>query len=242
MGSLATASNLKTRKLKVFAQVKCPSCPNTLLLEFEKVGCAGDDVLFECKTQPNAGLQMWRWMVQEKPRIPNYKPHYAGRSVFEQKLDHQCMEMANGIVKWKNDIAPGSSLSDILSQVEDYTEGVSWRNFKKNHAVVAVCGNGNTSESKHGFNGSFAPVKYKDTLLTNTMTAVLGPVLDEKSSQFCENKVGRCAEVHAANSFLYRGAVENLSLLQFSIAYQIRDALPRSYCMNCITLFQLNNA
>lgn len=145
-------------------------------------------------------------------------------------------------MEWHGVGAPGQSLEQILSRVEDYTKGSSWKNFRKKHLVVAVCGNGMNGNTHHGFSGKFAPVHNKNTDLMNAMRHRLGGAPEGRSNQFCNNLVGHCAEVHATNSYLYYEQQVPLNQLEYSIAYLVRNAMPRSYCMNCITLFNLRNA
>lgn len=74
------------------------------------------------------------------------------------------------------------------------------------------------------------------------MDTKLGGAPEENSKLFCNNPIGHCAEVHAANSFLFYEPKTALKSFRFSIAYLIRFGEPRSYCMNCIELFDLTNA
>lgn len=242
VGNLVMASSIITRRPVIIAKVVCPNCYKSIELEFKWKQTVKDEMLFECVNQHNTVLQMWRWMVNDKPLTPQYRPGYNKRTALEQSLDKDCKRIADDIVEWHDKGTQSNSLETILSQVQDYTKGNSWKNFNKKHKVVAVCCNSSTSTTKQGYSGNFAPVHHKNPDLMAAIRGVLQAEPEEKSVLFCNNKVGHCAEVHASNTLLFYEPQYSLHDLKFSIAYLIRNALPRSYCMNCITLFQLNNA
>ena len=220
--------------------VNCPHCHNVFKLEMKRMRIVGNHLLFECVSPLNTGLQMWRLMLDDSLKMPNYHPNFAYRPN-EQALDNKCKKIADDLIGWKQSKAPSQNLEMILGQVEDYTKGNSWNNFYGKHKVVAVCGDISTGMMKPGFSGKFYSINYKNADLMNAILSELGEP-DNSSKLFCNNPVGHCAEVHAANSFLYYESTHSLNTLSFSIAYRVRDAQPRSYCMNCITLFKLTNA
>lgn len=108
--------------------------------------------------------------------------------------------------------------------------------------MVALCGSFKSDTITRGFSGEFYSVNYKNADLMEAMDTKLGGAPEENSKLFCNNPIGHCAEVHAANSFLFYEPKTALKSFRFSIAYLIRFGEPRSYCMNCIELFDLTNA
>lgn len=223
------------------ARIKCPHCRNTFDLSFEACKSRGDEVLFKCIENPNTGLYMWKNMGSGNPKIPVYRPHARKRTLFERNLDARCALIAAHTVRWKQGAAVGRSLTDILSRLEDYTKCKTWTQFKKHHLVVDVCSTAGSTEMCEGFSGSFETVNNKHQDLKVALKDRLGRDAGMESNQFCQNKIGRCAEVHAANRCLNNVANSNINHLKFSIAYICRTGQPRSYCMNCITLFRLRN-
>lgn len=242
-GNLTLLQGVTTSHPNICAHIKCPNCPNDFDLIFEWRQTVREEMLFECVSPPNAGLKMWRWMVGGEPRIPQYEYNPHGRSLLEQTLDQQCKMIADEIVGWGNNGGGlGQNLETMLSHAEDYTKGKSWKNFTNKHFMVVVCENCLTGTKKPGYSGKFAPVHFKDSDLMAAINGVLKPNQNNKSVFFCDNPVGNCAEVHATNSLLYYEPLFGLNNFVYSIAYMTRFGLPRSYCMNCIALFHLNNA
>lgn len=201
---------------QLVAKVECPSCHQKFDLVFTERRRTGVEILYVCGNQPNDGLEMWRRWENGIPKQPVYTPNYAGRNPSEQGLDALCKRTADNLVEWQERGAPGQSLERILSRVEDYTKDSSWKNFRKKHLVVVVCGNGMFGNTHHGFSGKFAPVHYKNPGLMNAMRQNLGAEPEEKSNQFCNNRVGHCAEVHATNSYLYYEQQVPLNQLKYS--------------------------
>lgn len=227
---------------QLVARVECPCCHQKFDLVFTESQRTGSEIMYVCDNQQNGGLELWRRWENGIPKQPGYTPNYAGRNPSEQGLDALCKRTADNLVEWQERGVPGQGLEQILSRVEDYTKDSSWKNFRKKHLVVVVCGNGMFGNIHHGFSGKFAPVHYKNPGLMNAMRQNLGAEPEEKSNQFCNNLVGHCAEVHATNSYLYYDQHVPLNQLEYSIAYLVRNAMPQSYCMNCIALFNLRNA
>ncbi len=235
--------------LRVRARIKCPACsvatcphPGHFDIEFEQVCTQGPEVLFQAISS-NTELQMWRLVVNDQAKIPSYHP--GGRTGLEGDLDTQSKSIADAMFNWKG---PGVAINDlirVLSQVEDYTKSKSWDAFTKHHFIVATSAidkPGIHSSILSGFNGIYANVPFKNTKLQGTFVSRLGDKEGMQSNVFCNNHIGQCAEVHSANRSLNADARANLSDLKFSIAYHCRTNRPRSYCLNCITLFDLNNA
>lgn len=241
-GNLIMLQGSAEDKPNINAQIECPNCRNHFSLAFEWRQTLRDEMQFECVSQPNVGLKMWRWIIHDEPLIPRYEYNLLKRSQSEQCLDQECKKIADEIVGWKsNGGAPGQALEDMLSHAEDYTKGKTWKNFTKKHFMVVVCGNCLSGTIQPGYSGKFEPVHHKNADLLAAMYGVLSPNPDNKSVFFCNNPVGNCAEVHATNSLLYYEPQFGLNNLQYSIAYMTRFGTPRSYCMNCIALFRLNN-
>ena len=242
LGDLSVVSLPSAPISQLVAQVECPSCHQKFDLVFTERRRTGVEILYVCDNQPNDGLEMWRRWENGKPKRPVFIPNNVGRDPSEQWLDALCKRTADNIVEWQGCGVPGQSLEQILGRVEDYTKSSSWKNFRKKHLVVAICGNGINGNTHHGFSGKFALVHYKNPDLMNAIQQTLGAEPEDKSNQFCNNRVGHCAEVHATNSYLYYDKQVQLNQLEYSTAYLVRNAMPRSYCMNCIALFNLRNA
>lgn len=228
----------------VLAHVECPICNERIDLSFISQGNVGNEVLFECNMPLNGGLQMWRMIVNQKPNPPEFHPNVGNRSKVEQVLDSHCKEIANLFHKWKVQPQQEQQLSRILEEVEDYTKKDSWRKFNYRHYVVNVCGEGGSRAFFRGFSGIFGVVKDKNLQLMNAFGQILGGGVDDKSNQFCKNPIGHCAEMHAANLCLNKVTSLSITDLRISISYTTRlgSSRPRSYCLNCITLFNLRNA
>lgn len=225
----------------LITRIVCPRCSNTFEMTFEPCKSRRDEVLFKCINNPNTGLYMWKNMGSGNPKLPVYRPHARRRTLFERNLDVRCALIAAHTVRWKQGAAVGRSLTEILSSLEDYTKCKTWTQFKRHHLVVDVCSMAGSTEMYEGFSGNFQNVNNKHQDLVRAYRRRLGSDAEMESNQFCQNKIGRCAEVHAANRCLNKVANSDINHLKFSIAYVCRTGQPRSYCMNCITLFGLRN-
>ena len=238
-----------SKPLRVRARIKCPTCtvaacphPGHFDIEFEQIRTQGPEVLFQAISS-NTGLQMWRLVVNNQAKIPSYYP--GGRTGLEGNLDTQSKSIADAMFKWKGSGVANNDLITVLSQVEDYTKSKSWNAFTKQHFIVATSAidkPGIQPNNHPGFNGIYANVPNKNAKLQGAFVSQLGDKEGAQSNVFCNNPIGQCAEVHSANGSLNVDAGANLSDLKFSIAYHCRTSRPRSYCLNCITLFDLNNA
>lgn len=221
------------------AHINCPHCHQTFDVEFDIMANQGAETLFECNRQQNLGLQIWRRIENGNAKQPVFLPRINGCSYSEAELDGICRRIVCDYLRWKNQPQPNDDLAAILSQVEDYTQTVTWKKFHKRHYMVAVCAMPHTSKKFYfaGFNGDFRRVNNKNASLVHGLLRQLGGSAGSASNQFCNNPIGRCAEVHAANKCLNAfPGVKNNGLL-FSIAHECRTGVPRSYCQNCITLF-----
>jgi len=231
----------KTLHSSLITRIVCPHCSNTFEMTFEPCKSRVDEVLYKCIDYPNAGLYMWKNMGSGNPKLPVYRPHARRRTLLERSLDARCALIAAHTVRWKQGAAVGMSLTEILSRLEDYTKCKTWAQFKKRHLVVDVCSMAGSTKMFEGFSGNFLNVNNRHRDLVRAYRHRLGSDAEMESNQFCQNMIGRCAEVHAANRCLNNDAHSDINHLKFSIAYVCRTGLPRSYCMNCITLFRLRN-
>ena len=228
--------------IDIHAQIKCPICQAQFQVLFVHRRQVGNESLFECEIEPNRGLQMWRLIIDGEPKPPVYQPIEGNRSPYEQTIDSWCKTIADLIYLWNNQPQLGQDLVNILGEVVDYTKMDSWKTFKKRHYMVNVCGREGSSFYA-GFSGKFDVVKKKNQQLSNAFVKKLGSDAEKKSNQFCNNLIGHCAEMHAANLCLNQDSLASLPNLRFSIAYTCRfgSSRPHSYCLNCITLFDLKN-
>lgn len=223
---------------RLCVQLECPDCHNRFNLCFiEKSKAANHDTLFECTEQSNVGLQMWKRIEGCSLKIPSYFPNMGNRTAFEKSLDEMALAMVDKIHPWKEQPKPAKTLADYLGEVDDYTKQITWKKFKKRQLIVAFCAHDGGENYYHGFNGLFNTVKVKNQVLEQDFVSKLGGHEEDLPKHYCNNKIGHCAEVHAANSCLNHEPAPNTDDLRFSIAYQCRTAHPRSYCLNCITLF-----
>ncbi len=173
--------------------------------------------------------------------IPVYNPSSFARTAFERSLDQKALDMAQKIYPWQNQPIRAKNLADYLGEVEDYTKQISWKKFRKAQLIVAYCAHDGGNSFYRGFNGLFNTVKVKNNVLCKEFNSKLGGSEEEFPKHYCNNRIGHCAEMHAANSCLNYEPADNTDDLRFSIAYQCRTATPRSYCLNCVTLFQNAN-
>ena len=228
-------------KAEIIAFVECPKCHVISQIIFVHRRDAGNETLFECIIPPNNGLQMWRWIVNGVPKMPVFQPEEGGRSQCESILDSHCRDVVDHLLEWKNQPQPGQELADLLGEVQDYTKTTSWRAFSKRHFIVNICAKNDSHSFYLGFSGIFSVVKRKNSQLMSAFQHKLGGCAEDKSKQFCKNLIGHCAEMHAANKCMNYESPISLSDLRFSIAYVYRTGMPRSYCMNCITVFSVRN-
>ena len=129
------------------------------------------------------------------------------------------------------------SLADYLGEFDDYTKQIKWKQFKKRQLIVAYCAHDGVLNFYKGYNGVFNTVKVKNKVLNGEFVTKLGGTEENLPKHYCNNKIGHCAEMHAANFCLNAEPKQDTIDLRFSIAYHCRTAEPRSYCLNCITLF-----
>lgn len=216
----------------------CPSCQHVFELYFVEEILCNKDIRYKCVSYGNTSLTMWRRKDIGKAQPPVFRPVTANRTVFEQQLDVEGQRIVDGIYKWMNKPQPRQTLEDILGLVVDYTKTQTWKKFKKNHFVMSLCAHDGKQDHYIGFNGKFNTVNKQNHVLLDGFELYLHGKAEEYSNQFCYNKIGRCAEVHAANSCLNKEPDQSLNDLRFSVAYICRFAIPRSYCLNCVTLFQ----
>jgi hypothetical protein len=62
-----------------------------------------------------------------------------------------------------------------------------------------------------------------------------------KLSKICDNEIGRCAEVKAANNILRRDKKSKISNIEFTQAIRPRTLEKMSRCPNCVTIFGNEN-
>lgn len=222
--------------------LKCPDCHDMFYLCFEEMSKVNNVTMFECTGPSNVGLQMWKTIEDGKISVPTYRPNVANRTAFEQILDDKALAMVNRIYPWQNQPNHAKTLADYLGEVDDYTRQVKWKQFKKGQLIVVFCAHDGGINHYKGYNGLFNTVKVKNQVVKNEFAAKLGGDDEDMPKHYCNNKIGHCAEAHAANSCLNAEPAPDTNDLRFSIAYQCRTAEPRSYCLNCVTLFQnVNN-
>lgn len=224
--------------LHLCVQLKCPDCQKELCLCFVEKTKVNGETMFECQDRKNAGLQMWKRIEEVKIMMPLYQPNTGNRTDFEHGLDEEAIALVNIIYPWQNQAAPAGTLAELLGEVDDYTTQIKWRQFKKRPLVAVFCAHEGEAKYYKGFNGLFNRVKSKNQVLKNEFVSKLGGNDEDYPKHYCNNKIGHCAEAHAANSCLNAEPRPDTNDLCFSIAYQCRTAEPRSYCLNCITLFQ----
>lgn len=237
------------RPLRLRAHIECPACsvttcphPGHFDIEFEPILRQGPETLFQ-SISSNPRLEMWRLVENGRALPPSYHPGI--RSGLERKLDIQSEEIADAVFKWKGAGQAGDDLIQLLRYAEDYTQSESWKKFIERHFIVAVSivdKPGVLAKEHPGYNGIYSTVPNKNAQLSSAFLSRLGNIEEEFPKLFCHNRIGHCAEVHSANKSLNAEPSAGLSDLKFSIAYNCRTKRPRSYCLNCITLFNLNNA
>lgn len=228
--------------IHAWACLECPDCGHRFCLYFMEKTKTKHIILFECLSQGNVGLTMWKEMDGFRFMIPSYSPNVTNRTVFERTLDDKALSEANRIYPWQHQTGHAKTLADYLGEIEDYTKHVTWKKFKKGQLIVAFCAHDGADSYYRGFNGLFKTVKVKNAVLRNEYSSKLEGQEECYSKNYCHNKIGHCAEMHAANLCLNAEPAPDTNDLRFSIAYQCRTATPRSYCLNCVTLFQnVNN-
>lgn len=215
----------------------CPSCHGRIELFFAEDKICNNEIRYRCVNHGNKSLNMWRRMDIGRALPPVFRFVSANRTSFERKLDSEGQKKADRIYKWLNEPQQGQTLEEILGQVGDYTKTETWKKFKKNHSVMVLCSHDGKKTRFIGFNGKFNTVNQKNQTLEDYIELYLNGKAEEFSHQFCFNRIGRCAEVHAANRCLNKESSANLDDLRFSMAYLCRFGIARSYCLNCITLF-----
>lgn len=248
-GDITLITPIGTNPLRVRVHIKCPTCnvvgcphPGRFDIEFKQIGTQGSEVLFQ-SISSNPRLQMWRLVRNSDVLVPSYHPGI--RNGLERKLDIQSEDIADAIYKWKGAGQAGDDLIQLLSYAEDYTQSESWKKFTERHFIVAVSivdKPGILAKEHPGYNGIYSTVPNKNAQLSSAFLSRLGNKEEEFPKLLCHNRIGHCAEAHSANRSLNAEPSAGLTDLKFSIAYHCRTKLARSYCLNCITLFNLNNA
>lgn len=225
-------------KVSINATIKCPSCGNSFSLDFGFDQSKGEEYFFKCVTSGYQHITMWRRMEGLIPKVPSYRP-VRSRTEYEKWLDNRCKSIADLTKNWKEKKIPSNELMDILeANLEDYTKDQTWQTFKDNHYIVNVCSQDGTYLDFKGFNGTFSTIPNKSSVLVQQFVDSLGNREQKYSNQFCNNRIGCCAEAHSANRCLTNSTTPEFDKLVFSLAYICRNALPRSYCMNCLALFK----
>lgn len=237
--NLSVYRGMSCKQTYIDAKVRCPKCKYMFELMFEEKYSSRGETVFECvNDSKNRGLEMSRMMDNGTPLPPVFRPVAASRTAFEKQLDSEGQNIADKIYRWGKESEGCKTVEEFLGDVEDYTKGMTWKKFKKHHFVLSLCAHDGAQIHYMGFNGKFGNVKLKNKLLIDSFMLYLGGEVEDLSRQFCCNKIGRCAEMHAANSCLNRDQALSIDDLRFSVAYICRTAMPRSYCLNCVTLFQ----
>ena len=224
--------------LRLCVLLECPECYRRFELRFEEKSNFNNETMFECTGCMNAGLQMWKRIEGSSIITPSYQPNVGNRTALEQKLDGKALAKVNRIYPWQNQTDHAKTLADYLGEVDDYTKQIKWRQFKHGQLIVAYCAHDGKTKCYKGYNSLFNTVRVKNEVLSDEFVAKLGGADEDLPNHYCNNKIGHCAEMHAANSCLNAEPELDTNNLRFSIAYQCRTAEPRSYCLNCITLFQ----
>ena len=228
--------------LRLCAHLQCPDCYERFKLCFCEKTKVNDETLFESAGPLNAGLQMWKKIEGHKIMTSTYHPNVGNRTTLEQMLDDKALAMANKIYPWQSQNDHAKTLADYLGEVDDYTKQIKWKQFKKRQLIVAYCAHDGNTKCYKGFNGIFNTVGKKNNVLKKEFVTKLGGNEENFPNHYCNNKIGHCAEMHAANFCLNAEPKTDTNDMRFSIAYQCRTAEPRSYCLNCVTLFQnVNN-
>ncbi len=241
-GSIYVCRKKGVQNLRLCVHLECPDCHCLFNLCFDEKTKCKNETLFECTGHMNAGLQMKKRIEGGSKKIPSYQPNAGNRTEFEQELDGKALAMVNRIYPWQNQSDHAKTLADYLGKVDDYTKQIKWRQFKYGQLIVAYCAHDGNTKCYKGFNGLFNTVKRKNDVLLNEFVTMLGGTEENLPNHYCNNKIGHCAEMHAANFCLNAEPKTDTNDIRFSIAYQCRTAEPRSYCLNCITLFQnVNN-
>lgn len=235
--SICMCGSLKDHGLRLCVHLECPDCHHLFKLCFEKKSNVNNETLFESIGILNAGLQIWKRIEGSKIMIPTYHPNIGNRTAFERMLDDKALSMVNRIYPWQNQIDHSKTLADYLGEFDDYTKQIKWKQFKKRQLIVAYCAHDGVLNFYKGYNGVFNTVKVKNKVLNGEFVTKLGGTEENLPKHYCNNKIGHCAEMHAANFCLNAEPKQDTIDLRFSIAYQCRTAEPRSYCLNCITLF-----
>ena len=231
-----------THNMCLWVHLCCPECHCMFDLRFAEKSVTNNGTLFECEKGVNTGLQMCKKIERGSISIPTYHPNIGARTAFEHILDNKALTEVNRIYPWQNQTDPAKTLAGYLGEIDDYTQSIKWKKFKGGQLIVAFCAYDGHPNHFRGFNGIFRTVNKKNTVLTDDFETKLGEIEENCAKHYCYNKIGHCAEMHAANSCLNGEPTPTTDDLRFSIAYQCRTATPRSYCLNCITLFRnVNN-
>ena len=136
------------------------------------------------------------------------------------RVYHECFEICNKLK---------TSSSRQRLRLRDYPAAEvacsnSWCNI--NNALIAKCGK---VDSK----------TYRDVPVLETALANLGCIGSIRSQ--CKNRIGSCAEPHAAKAVILLNPKVNVDDLVFSYAYRPRTKSVIRYCRNCTDVFNVIN-
>lgn len=107
-------------------------------------------------------------------------------------------------------------------------------------AMIVACGlKQNSKDYSVETSRSCQNYKYEDVILRELEK--LGKIDGRSNIKNCDNRVGHCAEPHAANELARRHNSVKIEDFEFGVAIRPRTLQPKSYCENCKHTFpQLN--
>lgn len=106
-------------------------------------------------------------------------------------------------------------------------------------AMVSVCSEKSRNAKTHCACSGTPIAKYFMPTLRRLLTQQLGTISQKSTITKCENIIGQCAEVHAANKLLKKQQTYPISDIVFSVPIRPRTGEKKQYCINCQTIFNV---
>jgi hypothetical protein len=106
-------------------------------------------------------------------------------------------------------------------------------------AMVSACSETSRNAAIHKASSCTPIAKYIMAPLRALLVSRLGTIGERSAKTQCDNIIGKCAEVHAANKLLKSNIQYPINDIVFSIPIRPRTGEEKQYCVNCQTIFNV---
>lgn len=144
------------------------------------------------------------------------------------------------IEQWRMNIETYRRCFDICDEVKVAREGkiIRWRDYP---AAIVSCADAwqNFRSAVMERSGKVDNRSYQRTPALESALRYLGDVGGFRAE--CKNRIGACAEPHAARTVMINNPIVLVPDLVFSYAYRPRTKTVIRYCRNCSDVFNVQN-